>query len=612
MLKFHSSILHISGASIMDFLELVNSKLGKFNAKTVDGKNVIATLKSFSTDAELLDTDENESKENSLIRFLDKRIQKLEQSLEGDWNQILPLEAEDSDWMFFKAENEKMSYVCEDDNCLATFTDGQSYQRHLKSKHNMKKTVKMPSVTCRLPHKSGKDEQKAKHQITAHIKTVHKIEKPSENHYFRGFVRSQGVYSPVFLLLEEPDPTNPFNGEVLENDATEVLSQGNHSIPAAESPLAEKKTPDKSEKMSPVKKEKEDSPFFRGYAPRGENDFVETFASPNSKESKESVDLDSAHGYSGDGADVLDSAPGYSGNRADVVCAGGDLELDEDMPQLIDADLQDFSDIEDGDSLDYTETRIKNRLYRYHLRESESKPEDLCNHEDNKEFIRECAQFILKKNLSRNEKKSNLDKSLGHLFRYDDSLLNYLAEKHPGFNLRRLIAFKDKDDFIQLKDPMLGWIKRTGGESGLENPGRQKEQLKAHENLRSFIIRKLKEEDFGNDLMAMIWGQKVREQIDQISEDIQHGEVFGQLNKLVEQNRQKVLIAKSILQPSDNQKEANALKVYFSSEKFRAREVKLNQVCQVAFDKNDVGHKDLYDVGNYGRTLLGKKMPMFS
>ena len=60
--------------------------------------------------------------------------------------------------------------------------------------------------------------------------------------------------------------------------------------------------------------------------------------------------------------------------------------------------------------------------------------------------------------------------------------------------------------------------------------------------------------------MAMIWGQKVREQIDQISEDIQHGEVFGQLNKLVEQNRQKVLIAKSILQPSDNQKEANALK----------------------------------------------------
>ena len=606
---------------MMDFLELVNSKLGKYDARTVDGKNVIATLKSFSDAAELLDTDENESRENSLIRFLDKRILKLEQSLEGEWNQILPIEAEDSDWMFFKAEDEKMSYVCEDNNCLATFTDGQSYQRHLKSKHNMKKTVKMPSVTCRLPHKSGKDEQKAKHQITAHIKTVHKIEKPSENHYFRGFVRSQGIYSPVFLLLEEPDPTNPFNGVVLENVATEVLSQGNHSIPAAESPLAEQKTPDKSEKMSPVQKEKEDSPFLHGYVPRGENEFVETFASPNFKDkTEESVDLDavpgysgdmadvfdSAPGYSGDGANVLDSAPGYSGDGADV-----DIELDEGKSQFIDADLQDFSDIEDGDSLEYTETRIKNRLYRYHLRETESQPEDLCNHEDNKEFIRECAQFILKKNLSRNEKKSNLDKSLGHLFRYDDCLLNYLAEKHPGFNLRKLIAFKDKDNFIQLKDPMLGWIKRTGGESGLENPSRQKEELKAHENIRSFLIRKLKEEDFGNDLMDIIWGQKIREQIEQIGDDIQHSEVFGHLNKLIEQNRQKVVIAKSILQPSDNQKETNALKVYFSSEKFRAREVKLNQVFQVAFDKNDVSHKVNYDVGNFGRTLLGKKMPSF-
>ena len=42
----------------MDFLEIVNSKLGKYDARTVDGKNVIATLKSFSDAAELLDTDE--------------------------------------------------------------------------------------------------------------------------------------------------------------------------------------------------------------------------------------------------------------------------------------------------------------------------------------------------------------------------------------------------------------------------------------------------------------------------------------------------------------------------------------------------------------------------
>ena len=169
------------------------------------------------------------------------------------------------------------------------------------------------------------------------------------------------------------------------------------------------------------------------------------------------------------------------------------------------------------------------------------------------------------------------------------------------------MAFKDKNQLLQLKDPMLGWIKRTGGESGLENPSRQKEQLKAHENLRSFLIRKLKEEDFGNDLPLMVWSQKVRENIDQISEDIEHGGFYGQLNKLIDQEHEKILIAKSILKPNDNLKEANAVKVYFSSEKFRAREVKLNNVFQVAVDKDEIGHKDLYDVGNFARVLLGKK-----
>lgn len=385
----------------------------------------------------------------------------------------------------------------------------------------------------------------------------------------------------MFLQLEEADPTNP--SLVPDNDTPEV-SQGEEDVGSPEM-----RTLDKTEKG----KGKKDSPFFRGYVTSSGDKFQEIFASPKAKNvTKEARKIE------------LDPTPA---DRIDLANTEGDFDFDtEDKTQFIEADLQDFSDIDDEDSADYTETRIKNRLYRYHLRETESKPEDLCNHEDNKEFIRECTEFILKKNLSRKIKKSNLDKSLGHLFTYPDCLLNFLAEKHDNFNLRRLVAFKDKNQFLQLKDPMLGWIKRTGGESGLENPSRQKEQLKAHENLRSFLIRKLKEEDFGNDLGLIVWSQKIRENIDQISEDIEHGEFFGQLNKLCEQDRQKILIAKSILKPDDNLKEVNALKVYFSSEKFRAREVKLNNVFQVAVEKDEIGHKDLYDVGNFARVLLGK------
>ena len=136
----------LAGATILDLLETVNSGIGKFDVRTVDGQEVIPKLKSFSDEVELLDTDKNESKENGLIRFLDKRILKLEQSFEGDWNAGFPIGDAD-DWEFFKMEDEKITYNCEEGDCTATYTNGQSFQRHLKKKHNVKKTVKMPTVT---------------------------------------------------------------------------------------------------------------------------------------------------------------------------------------------------------------------------------------------------------------------------------------------------------------------------------------------------------------------------------------------------------------------------------------------------------------------------------
>ena len=82
----------IAGAEIIDLLDKVNSRIGKFDVRSVEGQDVIPQLKSFSVQAELLDTDQNESKENGLIRSLDKRVQKLEQSFELAWNTGLPMD----------------------------------------------------------------------------------------------------------------------------------------------------------------------------------------------------------------------------------------------------------------------------------------------------------------------------------------------------------------------------------------------------------------------------------------------------------------------------------------------------------------------------------------
>ena len=189
----------------MEYLDLVEKKIGLFDIRNVDGKLLVPELHRFSEEAEILDTDLNNSKQNGLIRFLDKRISKLESSVNEAWNTRLTVESSGAnEWMFLKAEVEKMTYNCDVDGCPASpFTNGQSFQRHLKKKHNLKRTVKMPTVTCRLPHNNGDDLQVADHQIASHLKIVHQIEKPSSSHRFRGFIRDRGVYSAVFLPVRK-------------------------------------------------------------------------------------------------------------------------------------------------------------------------------------------------------------------------------------------------------------------------------------------------------------------------------------------------------------------------------------------------------------------------
>ena len=253
----------------MEYLDLVEKKIGLFDIRNVDGKLLVPELHRFSEEAEILDTDLNNSKQNGLIRFLDKRISKLESSVNEAWNTRLTVESSGAnEWMFLKAEVEKMTYNCDVDGCPASpFTNGQSFQRHLKKKHNLKRTVKMPTVTCRLPHNNGDDLQVADHQIASHLKIVHQIEKPSTSHFFRGFIRDRGVYSAVFLPEGAPDPTNPSNQD-----------QGNtenaQSSPGVKTP--EKEAPSQSQSNTV-------SPDFHGYEKKDDSTFKEVFKQSSHK-----------------------------------------------------------------------------------------------------------------------------------------------------------------------------------------------------------------------------------------------------------------------------------------------------------------------------------------
>ena len=602
-LKVFATHLNFSGASIMQFLDLADSKIGRYDMRFVDGKNLISELQTFSEEAEIIDTDHNSSKQNALIRYLDKRIEKLRAAVEEEWNTALPRESkkeecDKNDWLFLKKEEEKLSYTCEEEGCSSTFNNGQSYQRHLKKKHKLKRAVKMPTVTCRLEHLSGQDAQIADHQITSHLKIVHNIEKPSDAHFFRGFIRSNGAYSPVFLLNGQPDPSDPSEPD---NNAPDNVSNEDSQDIQDDNVRDVVRTPEK-ETSEAANSSKSISPDFHGYSTIDPNTFREVFAAQNSRSShRDEVSLESNLLKASEKENV-ESVPPLLSEETDY--------MDEDDSNFGDevnfvASHSDFSDIEDEDTPDYTQSRIEKRLYRYHMRRVQPESNDLCKQPGNVEFIEDFEKFVLGKNLSRNANKSNIDKSVGHIARYDDSLLNFLTKQNPNFTLSCLVAFKDKDKFVKLKDPMLDWIKEIAGESGLEMASRQKEKLKGHSDLRRYVTRRLKQTEFGNDLTEILWSQKIREQIDEITTDIQESGVFGVLNKVIEQNRQKVLIAKSLINPAQDQKEAKAIGVYFASEKFKKREIAMNKVYLDTMEKDEnPGHRDFYNVGNFGRTLL--------
>ena len=568
----------------MTFLDHADTKIRKFDIRTVDGKGLIPELQRFSEEAEILDTDLNNSKQNALIRYLDTQINKLELCVAEEWNTGLPIESQEkeSTWKFFKKEEVKLTYTCEEEGCSASYTNGQSFQRHLKKKHHLKRTVPMPTVTCRMKHISGGDVQIADHQMASHLKITHDCPKPSDSHYFRGFICNGGVFSPSFLLNTDPDPKDPSEIVNLAPDAPDAPDMANNDdsqeIPGNNvSNLLE--TPEKE--MSSQSQSNNISPDFHGYS----TTFKEVFAAKVSSSShSDEIVAGEKDKHIEPGCSTSFAVPASSKDIVDMDDDGSDIDdPDFDFDPTL---LSDFSDIEDDDSPDYTQHRIERRLYRYHMRREEPENNDLCKREGNMEIIEDFSKFVLGKNLSRNKKKSNIDKSVGHVAGYEDSLLEFLTKKQPDFTLSRLIAFKDKNIFVKLTDPLLDWIKDTAGESGLENASRQREKLKAHSDLRRYVIKKLKQTDFGNDLHDILWAQKIRDHINDISADINESDVWPTLNRVVEQERQKILIAKSLINPGHDQKECKALGVYLASKKFRDREISMNDLFLFHRDTN--------------------------
>ena len=124
----------------------------------------------------------------------------------------------------------------------------------------------------------------------------------------------------------------------------------------------------------------------------------------------------------------------------------------------------------------------------------------LCELKQNSGIVSDFQKYLrnLRFSSSSEDDVSTIRKMSGHLFFYPDSLLHFLHDKIPDYNLERHLQ-PLKDDFIELEDPTKadGWLQSISGNSGKEQPGRRKEMMKAHSRWRDYCVEKISEADFG-------------------------------------------------------------------------------------------------------------------
>ena len=191
-------------------MESAKANLGQLDIRTSNEQNLVTAVNSFLADAMSFDEEFNKDKEKSVLKLLSKYKEKLFILLDLDWNSSL--DVKHGPWLYFRPSplKDASKFTCQ--HCQKEYTNARVYQDHLKAAHQVFENVPKPKVTCRLPHNDQKSDQKVMwDQMANHLSRVHKIQKPTSQHFFRGFQSfDNGVTKTVvWRKKSEADPVPP-------------------------------------------------------------------------------------------------------------------------------------------------------------------------------------------------------------------------------------------------------------------------------------------------------------------------------------------------------------------------------------------------------------------
>lgn len=643
---------------VQDLLESARDGLGRVDIRTINEKDLVDTLNTFHREAVQFDTDLNNAAEKSVLNLMRKRFDKLFPLLELEWNSSLAVR--DGDWVYFRASplKSKLKMECRVPECGKVYTEPRSYQNHLKHEHQIVEKVPKLKVTCRLHHRKQTGPIQWD-QIATHLKVAHGIDKPSKNHFVRGFLSNDGGknFDVVWREPHEPDPTSPVSKQKPDVPKSSKMPQASSNVESVLPTSTSASTADIGSAAGPSCSRNLFGKSMPELVPE-ESDVVDGMPQQSSSEAglqKESqplahnivtADLEEHEPEKPKAADNSDVGPDpekpktaadsdfeteagkeKTAANSDVepepekskAAAELDVEPEPEKPKDLSdhfcrdeefetaaSDLSDDSDVEENDSKSFTQKRLRNKKKRYQKRDSGKVEVDPSSLPGNKEFIEEFNQYLMKKGESTNPDCSTITKSTGHLFTHDDSWLHWMLKKRPDFRLNQLINFEDRDKFVALKDPQ-SWVESIGGDTGKENPGRQREFYKSHKQIRDFVKRKLNDADLGNDDKDFNWEQKIRSNLQRITEEVSGRNTWAKLETGCQNEKLELDQAKEILSPRKNLNEANANSKYFTSQEYQKRADKNVKAWKRAMDTGSISETAFNEFFNFSRHVLGKK-----
>ena len=223
-------------------------------------------------------------------------------------------------------------------------------------------------------------------------------------------------------------------------------------------------------------------------------------------------------------------------------------------------------------------------------------PVPLHEQPDNKSVLEDFKSYLMLKTIKTvNKDNKGIEKTLGHIGNYSDSLLKFEFTKDESFSLKRNVSFTS-DNYLDIKNP-LEWLQQIEDQPG--SASRCKEKLKAHSAYRDYVKYKVENSSLGARVEDYVRKRAISDGLDAITQFIATKGIYSQLKSV--ENREKVEYesAKLRVEPDAALKEASAVTVWNNSQEAKDEMLKFDRIYEESMKKEKVGNMNLASFAHF-------------